>query len=764
MSIFKSTFHPFIQGQILRRQELVSSQTRSNEELKWLASKAAWVRLTSCTNVTNANPELRKYFGITNNDDELARRYILMGGTLYTNPNNQNQTALRSGINQGTSTSKAYGSLGSNEFGQRPMPGITSFDIQSKSAYGSLRVAHVKINCWNLKQLEELEALYLKPGYSALIEWGWSIYPDNNNTSISTNNSYIDVFKTGLTQPVIYKESEKLVEKSYGNYDAFYGMVQNFEFSSRDDGGYDVMIEMVSIGEVIPSLTINSPQDNKDYTNTKDDSTSTNDTIYVDDYSNQTSRLGKLLINFVKKVVDNNGEESFKRQCNGKDKTHIDFGVYDSNFQNSDSSTKSKYISWGALAELINNKILPKDQTSNNIGYIDTTYDGTFEDVCTTAPICLSIDPSVCLVRTIVPISFKSSQGEVGVVQAPGAGSTEINPLGWIGSNTFFTATNPKYLNTFGRINNIYINIDYVLRLLLPTDGKNATQPLSVVDFIDILFSEIGVALGNVNKFKVFEKDNKIQVIDLKYIQESKDEVQKKLKLRYNDKEDFLYLNGSNSTARTYKLTTTIFPEQAAMIAIAAQAIGYTSNNKDVSTWQLINKGLIDRILANKVDDTTATTESAEDRIKNAREIITLGFDSVKVLADYINRMQTFGNVEQQKIPQYSAALDFLNNTYWPQKLITKNKLQSNQVSQLFNDVLPIRISISFDGISGFVIGQCFCIDPTLLPRSYKLTSTRPKIAFTVVDIKHQIQNNDWVTTIEGYMILIDAVETYNQK
>lgn len=764
MSIFKSTFHPFIQGQILRRQELVSSENRTNEELKWLMSKNAWARLTSCVNVTEANPELRKYFGIKNSDDELARRYILMGGTLYTNPNNQNQTALRSGINQGNSQSKAYGSLGSNEFGQRPMPGITGVDIQSKSAYGSLRVAHVKINCWNLKQLEELEALFLKPGYSCLLEWGWSLYPDNDGTGVLTNNNYIDVFKPGLTQPNIYKESEKLVQKSFGNYDAFYGMVQNFEFVSRDDGGYDVMTELVSIGEVIPSLQINAPQDSQVYSDTKDDSTSVDQAILVDDYSNQTSELGKLLINFVKKVVDDNGQESFKTLCKGKDKTHIDFYVYDSSMTSSDASTTTKFISWGALAELINENILIKDQASNNIGYIDTTYDGTFEDVCTVSPICLSTDPSVCLVRTVVPISYNTRNAEVTVVQAPGVGTTEINPLGWLLPNTFFTATATKYAVQFGRINNIYINVDYVLRMLLPTNNNSAAEPMSLVDMIDILFNDIKRALGNVNDFKVFQKDNKIQIVDLKYVQESKDEVIKKLKLRYNSKEDFLYLNGKKSIARQYKLTTTIFPEQAAMIAIAAQAIGYTANNKDVSTWQLINKGLVDRILVNKLNPLQVTQKDQEDKLAERRELIATGFESVKILAEYINRLLNFTDYGVEKVPQYAAAADFLNNTYWPQKLITKNKLQSEQVSQLFNDVLPIRISITFDGLSGFVIGQCFCIDPSILPRSYKLSATKSKIAFTVVDIKHQLQNSDWTTTIEGYMILIDALETYNQK
>jgi hypothetical protein len=760
MSIFKSTFHPFVQGQLLRRQEIVSAEQRTNEDFKWLMSKNSWARMTSCVNITAENPELRKYFNIKESDDELAKRYILMGGTLYVNPSNPTQTALRSGINQGTSTSKAYGSLGSNEFGPRPMPGITGVDVQYKSAYGSLREANVKISCWNIKQLEELEVLFLKPGYTVLLEWGWSMYPDNNSTNIVSNNNYIDVFKPGITQQGIYNEWSRLTEKSFGNYDSFYGIVKNFEISSREDGGYDISTEIVTVGEILPSLAINAPQDSYDYSDTKDDSTSTPDSIYVDNYSSQTSKLGKLLINFVKKVNDDNGQQTFLSMCNGKDKKHIDFFVYSSNLNAGNTETTSKYISWGALAELINERILLKDQKNGQVAYIDTTYNNTFEDTCKISPICLSIDPTVCLVRTVVPISYKSREGNVSVVQAPGVGSTEVNPLGWVKPNTFFTATSPKYAVPFGRINNIYINVDHVLKMLVNT----TEETVGVTDFIGRLFQDIGNALGNINKFKISEGDNKIQVVDVQYIQESKDEVLKKLKLKYNNKEDYLYVLGSKSVVRQYKLNTTIFPEQAALIAIAAQAIGYTGNNTDVSTWQLINKGLTDRILVNKLDENQTTSKELENKIKSAREITLAGFDSVKVLAGYIEKLLLFGTVEIDKIPQYSGALDFLNNTYWPQKLVSKKQFTAEQVSSLFCDVLPIKLSMTLDGMSGFVIGQCFCIDPSVLPRSYKLTNTKPKIAFTITDIKHNIINSDWTTTLTGNMIMIDALETYNQQ
>ena len=66
------------------------------------------------------------------------------------------------------------------DFGYRPMPGITGLDIEHKASYGSLRQATVKFQCWDIHQLEQLELLYMRPGYTALIEWGWLPYIDNS--------------------------------------------------------------------------------------------------------------------------------------------------------------------------------------------------------------------------------------------------------------------------------------------------------------------------------------------------------------------------------------------------------------------------------------------------------------------------------------------------------------------------------------------------------------------------------------------------------
>ena len=38
--------------------------------------------------------------------------------------------------------------------------------------------------CHNLRQLEILELLYMRPGYPVLMEWGWSPFIDNNGERI----------------------------------------------------------------------------------------------------------------------------------------------------------------------------------------------------------------------------------------------------------------------------------------------------------------------------------------------------------------------------------------------------------------------------------------------------------------------------------------------------------------------------------------------------------------------------------------------------
>ena len=270
MSIFKDSFHESIRGQLETRQSAINNRTPQN--LQYLNSRNAWIRLSSSVNVLKkgVQPTPQNLVTASNYDNTLAKQYVLQGGIL-------NDGKHRAGLGD---FSYAYSNVGSDgepyRLGIRPMPGITGVDIKSKGAYGSLRYATVNFNAWDIKQLEELELLYMRPGYSVLLEWGWSPYLDNLG-SYTTTLDYTDIIDTDWTKEELFKrqyaratngiyfkeDGTKVTTIGYqGNCDSMFGMIKNYSWKARMDGGYDCSMEIISMGEVIESLKVNyAPMD-----------------------------------------------------------------------------------------------------------------------------------------------------------------------------------------------------------------------------------------------------------------------------------------------------------------------------------------------------------------------------------------------------------------------------------------------------------------------------------------------------------------------
>ena len=242
MSIFKDTFKEEIQKQLKARQEAIVERTPN--AIQYFNSRNAWIRMSSSVNVGGSNKS--------------AQQYILQGGTLL-------DGKLRSGV--GASGAYSVNSPGgtSHRLGIRAMPGITSIDVKSKSAYGSLKEVEVKFKTWDIKQLEELELLYMRPGYTVLVEWGWAPYLDNNK-NLNSNISFYDIINQTPPKEQIFKELYDTATKTYsGNYDSLFGYIKNYSWSARNDGGYDCTTTVISVGEVVESLKVNySPLNNID--------------------------------------------------------------------------------------------------------------------------------------------------------------------------------------------------------------------------------------------------------------------------------------------------------------------------------------------------------------------------------------------------------------------------------------------------------------------------------------------------------------------
>jgi hypothetical protein len=242
MSIFRESFPDFIKEELTRRQD--GMLLRNPNFVHQLNSRSAWVRMSSGVNV--------------NNSSELAKKYVLQGGVL----NNSTSTvgdkivdnfALKAGLGSGGT---AYDNLSpggnKNRLGIRPMPGITNLSIQSKSAYGSLQEATVSFTAWDIRQLEELEILYMRPGYTVLLEFGWNYAKINGALP-----SYDILNSPPKSLNDAFKGIHSLITNSSGNYDALIGYVKNYNWSAREDGGYDCTTTIISLGEILESLKCN---------------------------------------------------------------------------------------------------------------------------------------------------------------------------------------------------------------------------------------------------------------------------------------------------------------------------------------------------------------------------------------------------------------------------------------------------------------------------------------------------------------------------
>jgi hypothetical protein len=408
MSIFKDTFKEEVQNQLKARQEAIAERTPN--AIQYFNSRNAWIRMSSSVNVGGSN--------------KLAQQYVLLGGTLL-------DGKLRSGI--GASGAYSVNSPGgtAHRLGIRTMPGITSIDVKSKSAYGSLKEVVVNFNAWDIKQLEELELLYMRPGYTVLIEWGWVPYLDNSK-NLSNNISFYNIINpTELpTKEKIFKDLYDTAVKTHNsNYDSLFGYIKNYSWSARDDGGYDCTATVISVGEVMESLKINySPFNNMDqYINEGGILLSGADSKDLKEQYSLNILAGLFYEIWYTGVEKGKEEEEFFIEDKSKNTTYNCFrksinihgGDADASGNNKvGASDEQVYITLESLCSLINNRVTFKDSNSNSAYITCSVFDRQYDKntpntpnsstgeggylLCLGHPLQISMDPTVCLINSPV--------------------------------------------------------------------------------------------------------------------------------------------------------------------------------------------------------------------------------------------------------------------------------------------------------------------------------------------------------------------------
>jgi hypothetical protein len=276
-NIIGEVFDRFVTQQVEARQTLLGysqeGNTINDSVNQWLHNNSAWTRMISGIDIRGPRAAERLVslnLGADYASENLAKNFILYNGvssvtgsgdSLSFNPSTNNQDYFAA--NSDFSITNSYGFAGLDQ-GLRPMPGIESVRVSYVNK-GALANAEIDIIAFNKEQLNIIDTLFLHPGYSFLLEWGWTRYIDNDTATVIHNDPtslITDPFKSILskksTQYTIYNEIKKEKQKQSGNYDALYLIVKNFKFTFQPNGTYKITVYAVTQGDLLENLKINT--------------------------------------------------------------------------------------------------------------------------------------------------------------------------------------------------------------------------------------------------------------------------------------------------------------------------------------------------------------------------------------------------------------------------------------------------------------------------------------------------------------------------
>jgi hypothetical protein len=413
-------FDTYVQNQVIKRQEKLAYGQTDIDVIRWNNSNNAFLRLSSGVNVSEGFVKDKLDLpSDTYKGNLLAKHFKLFAAQTYDETSKSYN--FTKGVGYNFNSSYGFASPEYTSYGLVPPPGITSATIKSLNR-GSLREATVNIKCHNLQQFKIIEVLYLRLKYTLLLEWGHSLYFNKTGELTNSTHDLSDEFLDGgISQTAVLKQIQKEREASDGNYDAFFGLVTNFDWTVNPDGGYDINMIARAAGDVIESLKINSNIPSNTTVPTPTSATH----LEIDSYK---STLNRLLWTIAINVNDYTG---LKPYAHGLDDGSGAFRVNNEKLSSysgvpigyTKSSTtgdtflayneasmwnfdfltpgwmghRQSYIKLGTLLRIIESFLVFYDSTHSNDPIFKIDYD-YLKNYCFTFPRHASIDPRVCLI------------------------------------------------------------------------------------------------------------------------------------------------------------------------------------------------------------------------------------------------------------------------------------------------------------------------------------------------------------------------------
>lgn len=702
--------------QIEARKRIVGKKTgRTSDDLLYLNSKTAWVRLSSGVNtITDEEAQLfREQNGrkSVQGSNVLAGTNILQGGLL--DPNR----GLREGINFANSYNQntAYNNRANNT-GIRPMPGITGFSVASKNTYGTLREAELKISVWTLEDFEMIERIYLRPGFTMLVEWGHSLYVKNNG-SIEKNIKTVGnkFFANGISMSQLLKEVAQIREDSNFNYEGMVGYVKNFSWNYQPTGEYQCTVTVISTGEILDSLkvrispTLRGIPPSEFAPSTDDKGKEQRKSPYhfffdrLEEVSSATftkTELASASPDLGARLLDFRG---FYKEVEAED--HPDAPWY------GDKKIKHYWLPLRVYLDIFNKYITQVDTSkvkdSEDYATVKFNTDYTKSSKFLTIPEHFSIDPTVCA------LAYKHKKPEVVAGDVFG----DIEPI--VGNIDSYPPT-----NGYDDVLNILIASPFVKGIMDAALGEDYESSKGVTEVFKEILSGVNTALGGINDLDLYfdEDENTYYVIDRNNTPK--------------EKVPEFTVAGIDSIFTGVSIESKITNNISSQISIAAQgsAQSFTENVENILEW---NPNVIDRV--KPVRDPSEKDTQGQAALKEEKEV-----EWKDWYDDVVNFFGEFnGTGYEDSDMQAAKTLHKEYITYW---LYYINTTTGDPPPGL----VPVELSLQLEGLGGFKIGQSFAISSGILPAKYQ-----GKFGYIITGLNHNIDNNKWLTDIRTQFYLI---------
>ena len=568
----------------------------------------AYYKPTKLTNIGFPDPS--KYSGT-----QLAQKTVLFNtiSEYISGSALDNTRAGVSNTNDLWNDKFAYG-IGGTDYGIQPPPGIIGVSVDSINR-GSIRKANITLKAHNKFQFDVIELLYLRLGFTMMLEWGWDRYLDTNGNLQQVKNTIIETewfTSNGISQLEMLNKIQKKRKEYQGNVDGFFGKVSNFSWTFNPDGSYDITIDLITVGDVIESIKANtfakgtfknatSTQANTEQEAKKVSLSPDNIILKAAAVSAIVEHLYKW-IQELNKIFGTITSGQYGSSRTQRIKNIVEYYEISPPPANGKTIGSQYYVRLGTFLAQLENLIIPRVENGTQKSPQLTINYTTENNLISLFPNQISLDPRICIFKP------DFGYGDITGVTFPTYLSgleTYVNPIS--------TSRIPQ---TYGNLMNLYINIEYIAGLV--TSNGSPSQDLPILKLLQDLCNGINDALGGVNKLEpVIKNDNIITIIDQTLISPEEDIVELEVYGYHPAKQ-------TSNFVKNISFVSKITPQLASMISIGATAAGSNTSETDGTAFSKFSEGLVDRftekIVEPKLLDPNTSGSLTPDETKLGQE------------------------------------------------------------------------------------------------------------------------------------------------